>query len=316
MGGSGILTIRLAEQLADQGHKIHFIGYDTDQHLDSLEKKGVKLHKVRKIDYPCLKNEPYVWTLANKICDVFHKEKLDLIHVHYAIPHALAAYIAKKQLKQEGYDLPYIVTGHGSDIHTNGNKEDINSILRLALNKADYITYVSKNLKKYAEEKLGIIKNGKYITNFIDTEKFSPGKSNLREKYNISKNAFIIGHASNFAQIKQTHYFIELAKFLKKKRKIRLIYFLLCGDGEEKEKIQKLAKEEGVENHFIFTGKLNEKLMKSAYNSMDVFALTSYKEGCPLTILEALSSAVPVISTNFPGAKELIKLWGKREENL
>lgn len=307
MGGSGIFATRLAEQLADKGHSIHFIGYDTDQHLESLEKKGIKLHKVKKINYPCLKSEPYVWTLANKICEIYYKEKLDLIHVHYAFPHALAAYLAREQLKQEGHELPYIVTGHGSDIHTNGKREDVNAILRLALNKSDYITYVSKSLRAYAGKELGITKKGRHITNFIDADKFSPGKTNFRERYRIPKNAFVVGHASNFAPIKQTDYFIDLAKYLKSKRKLRMIYFLMCGDGEDKKKIVKLAKKGGIDNHFIFTGKLNEKNMKSAYNAMDMFALTSHREGCPLTILEALSSEVPVVCTKFPGIKEIIK---------
>lgn len=306
LGGSGILATRIATHLVEKGHEVHFIGYDTDSNPESLSKKGILLHKVKRIDYPTLKNEPYVWTLATKIVEIAKKHKLDLIHAHYALPHALSSMIAKEQLKEEGYSLPYIVTGHGSDIHTNGSKDEVNSILRLSLNRANAITYVSKDLKKIAEQTLGVTKKGEHITNFIDTNFFCPGETNLREKLNISKKAFIIGHASNFASIKQVYHFAKLAQQLKKRNQLRSVYFLMCGDGEDKKKLKKEVKKLGLEKSFIFLGKVNTQKMKAAYNAMDIFILPSKEEGCPLTILEAMSCGKPVIGTSVRGIKDII----------
>ena len=307
LGGSGVLATRIAKYLTEKGHEAHFIGYDTDSNPEFLENKGIKLHKVNKVDYPCLKNEPYVWTMANKVCEVVKKEKLDIIHAHYAIPHALIAYIAREQLKQEGINIPYIITGHGSDIHTNGKKEDVKSILQLALNKANAVTYVSKNLKNIAEKELGVSKKGRHITNFIDTDHFFPGKTNLRQKYKIPKKALVIGHVSNFAPIKQTYHFLDLAKSLRKKGNLRLIHFLMCGDGNEKEKLEAEIRKEGLSNYFTFTGRLNQKEVKSVYNAMDVLMICSSREGCPLVVLEAMSCETPVIGTRANGIKDLIQ---------
>lgn len=307
LGGSGVLATRIAKYLTENGHEAHFIGYDSDSNPEFLENKGIKLHKVNRVDYPCLKNEPYIWTLANKVCEVERKEKLDLIHAHYAVPHALIAYIAREQLKQEGISLPYVITGHGSDIHTNGKKEDVKSILQLALNKANAITYVAKNLKNIAEKEINIYKKGSHITNFIDTNYFFPGKTNLRQKYKIPKKAFVIGHVSNFAPIKQVYHFIELAKLLRKRGTLRLVHFLMCGDGNERGKIEEEVKKEGLSNYFTFLGRLNQTEIKSVYDAMDVLLLCSSREGCPLVILEAMSCETPVIGTRANGIKDLIQ---------
>jgi len=307
LGGSGVLATRIAKYLTEKGHEAHFIGYDTDSNPEFLENKGIKLHKVNKVDYPCLKNEPYVWTMANKVCEVVKKEKLDIIHAHYAVPHALIAYIAREQLKMEGINVPYIITGHGSDIHTNGKKEDVKSILQLALNKANAVTYVAKNLKRIAEKELNVSKKGRHITNFIDTDHFFPGKTNLRQKYKIPKRSFVIGHVSNFAPIKQTYHFIALAKALKRKKKLRGIHFLMCGDGNDREKLESEIKKEGLTNYFTFTGRLNQKEVKSVYNAMDTLMICSSREGCPLVVLEAMSCETPVIGTKANGIKDLIQ---------
>lgn len=306
MGGSGILATRIALHLMERGHEPHFIGYDTDMNTLELARGGIKLHRVGRINYPCLKAEPYIWTLSNKVCEVHNRVGLDLIHAHYAIPHALVGFVAREQLETQGKDLPYIVTGHGSDIHTNGYKGDINTILRLALNKADAITYVSKGLKKIAEDSLGISQEGHHITNFIETDKFYPSGSSLRRDLGIPKEAFVIGHASNFAPIKQVHHFFELARELRERKSLDSTYFLMVGEGSNKEGLRERIKQEGLEKVFLFPGKLNDTEMREAYNAMDIFVLTSKKEGCPLTILESMACETPVIGTDVEGVRDVV----------
>ena len=271
-----------------------------------MEKLGVKLHRVRKIDYPCLKNEPYIWTLASEICHVDKKHNLDLIHANYAIPHGAAAFLAREQLKSEGRYLPYIVTGHGSDIHTNGKKLNINPILQVCLNQADGLTYVSGDLKDIAEKELGIKKKGVHIPNFVDTNFFRKKESGLRKKLGIPENSFVIGHVSNFAPIKQVNRFSYLAEHLKADGILNNIYFLMAGDGRDKTKLEERIEKIDAKEHFRFTGKLSQEELLEAYNSMDVLVLPSKHEGNPLTLLEAMACQVPVIGTNVGGISETI----------
>lgn len=309
LGGSGIVATRMAKYLAEQGYEVHFIGYDSDINPKEMEELGIKLHKVDKVDYPCLKNEPYAWTLASKLCEVHEKHDLDLVHVNYAIPHALAAFAAREHLKTKGKYLPYIVTCHGSDIHTNGYKQSVNPILKLCLNKADSITYVSKALKKLAKETLGIEKEGKFIENFVDPTIFYKKKTDLRKQLGIPTNAFVIGHASNFAPIKQVYHFSKLAKNLKNKKQLRNVFFLMCGKGRDWSKLKREVKKLKVDSHFIFLGRLKQEEMREAYNAMDVFVLTSKNEGVPLVILEAMACGKPIVSTDVGGIADTI---GKR----
>jgi L-malate glycosyltransferase len=307
LGGSGIVTTRIAEYLAKKGHEIHFIGYDTDENPPHMEKLGVKLHKIRKIDYPALKNEPYVWSLASKIYDVDKEFDLDLIHANYALPHAASAYLARERIKKDGKYLPYLVTGHGSDIHTNGNKNEVNPVLQLSLDEADQITYVSKDLKKIAEEELGISKKGIHLPNFVDKKKFYPKESKLREKLGIPEKAFVIGHVSNFAPVKQTYHFSYLAEHMKADGTLNNTYFLMVGDGREKAQLEERVEKIGVKDHFIFTGKIDQEGTNDAYNTMDAVLLPSKHEGNPLTLLEAMACSKPIIGTNVGGIREVIE---------
>ena len=288
LGGSGIVTSRIASHLAKHGHEIHFIGYDTDNNPEEMERLGIKLHRVRKIDYPCLKNEPYIWTLASQICHVDEEEGLDLIHANYAIPHGAAAFLAREQLKSKGKNLPYIVTGHGSDIHTNGKKLHINPILQLCLNQSDGLTYVSKDLKEIAESELGIDKKGIHIPNFVDKDLFKKQNTDLKRRLEIPENAFVIGHASNFSPIKQVYHFSYLAEHLRHDGVLNNIYFLMCGDGRERVQLEERVEKIGARENFRFLGRLEQKELLETYNSMDVFILPSKHEGNPLTLLEAM----------------------------
>ena len=310
LGGSGIVTSRIASSLAKKGHEIHFIGYDTDCHPSYMEGLGIKLHRVRKIDYPTLKNEPYVWSLASKICEVDSEHDLDLIHANYALPHAASAFIARERIQMDGKYLPYVVTGHGSDIHTNGNKKDVNPILRLCLDKADAITFVSRDLKEIAENNLGISKKGVHIPNFVDKSEFYPLNKKIRERFKIPRNAFVIGHVSNFAPIKQVYHFSYLAEHMKSEGILDDTYFLMVGDGKEKAWLEERVKKIGVKKHFKFQGKIPPRKVREAYNAMDVLLLPSKHEGNPLTLLEAMACSTPVIGTRVGGIEETINGGG------
>jgi len=267
---------------------------------------GIQLHRVRKVDYPCMKNEPYVWTLASRLCKVHKEIGLDLVHANYAVPHALAAYAAREQLKMEGIHLPYVATGHGSDIHTNGVKDDVNPILQLALNQADALTFVSKDLQKIAEKELGITKESTYIPNFVETDVFYKKSTNLRKRLGIPKRAFVIGHVSNFTPVKQVYNFGYLAEHLAQGGILDNIYFLMCGDGRKKVDLEERVEKIGASDHFKFTGRLDVREMNDVYNAMDVFLLPSGHEGNPLSLLEAMACQVPVIGANVGGIQEVI----------
>lgn len=310
LGGSGIVATRLAQNLIERGHEIHFIGYDTDENPGEMEDLGVKLHRVRKIDYPCLKNEPYSWTLASRLINIHNMFNLDLVHAHYAIPHGLSAFIAREQLKRKNSSLPYVVTGHGSDIHTNGKKEDVNPILQLSLNEADALTFVSKDLQKIAENSLGITKDSEVIPNFVDTDFFYKKPSDLKERLGIPKNAFVIGHVSNFAPIKQVYHFSYLAEHLKADGMLDNVYFLMCGDGREKPSLEERMMKIDAWENCRFCGIMDSNEIAEAYNVMDVFVLPSKHEGNPLTILEAMACQVPVIGTRVGGIEETIENGG------
>ncbi len=311
-GGATQLATRMAGYLIEHGHNVHFIGYDTDINPRDLREKGIQLHKVKRIELPATTVQPYIWTLANKVCTVNQRVHLDLLHVHYAIPYALSAYLAKQALALEGKRLPYIVTGHGTDIHTYGGLRDINTMLRLALNQADALTYVSKKLHERAEKSveeggLGITKKGSHITNFIDTNNFYPDPSSLREDLNIPLQGLIIGHSSNFAPVKQTYHFLDLAKYLRRVGQLDDIYFLMCGKGQRRDELQERVKKSGLENHFRFRGKLDQNELRLAYSAMDVSMLSSQREGCPLAALESMACGTPVIGTRVEGIEQLIK---------
>lgn len=307
LGGSGVITAKLGEHFAKRGHEVHYIGYDTDTNPSHMAELGIQLHKVRKIDYPCLKNEPYVWTLASEICNVDQKHDLDVIHANYAIPHAAAAFLAREQRKMQGKTLPYVVTGHGSDIHTNGKKPNVGPILSLALNSADALTYVSKELQQIAEEELGVTKRGSVISNFVNLNEFHPSKSPLRSELGIPKNAFVVGHVSNFAPIKQTYHFSYLAESLKQGGVLHNVHFLMVGDGKTRASLEERVGKIGARDHFHFIGNKKDKDLLNAYNVMDCFALTSKHEGNPLTILEAMACEKPVVGSDVGGIRDSIE---------
>jgi len=310
-GGATRLATRMAGDLTEKGHEVRFIGYDTDINPKSLRQQGIHLHKVKKIKFPANNNQPYIWTLASKLVNVHKKHNLDLVHVHYAIPYAASAYLAREQARSQGKDLPYIVTGHGTDVHTYGGLRDINPILALALDSANATTFVGQGLQDRAtmpvrEGGLGLKSKGRLITNFIETDNFYREKNDVRKKQGIPSEAFVVGHASNFAPVKQTYHFLDLARNLARRDKLDKIYFLMCGAGDLKEQLQSQVASLGMEGNFKFLGKLTPEKMRAAYSAMDVSLLPSKIEGCPLAALESMACETPVIGTRVEGISTTI----------
>jgi len=307
----GAIATRMGSHLTQIGHEAYFVGYGSEADEDYLKKRGIIFHRIKSESGLIESDEYAIWKLANKIIEVHNEKKLDLIHVHYATPYALSAYISREALKQKGEHLPYIVTGHGKDIHTNGYDPNLKEILRFVLSNADAITYVGKGLQTLAEKipeegGIGISKKGEHITNFVETDKFYPDDNIKIENYGIPSDAFVIGHSSNFDAIKQSLTFFYLAKELNEKRSLDGIYFLMCGEGGEREELQRNLATEGLKHNFIFTGKLNTKEMRKAYNAMDVSMLPSKNEGCSLSALESMACGTPVITSNVRTLTDLI----------
>jgi len=305
---SGVAEImkRVAAYLARQGHEVHFIGHEGNSNPKYLEKLGVKLHKVKDLNFGGFRHEPYEWRLASKIITVVNKYDIDVLHAHFAIPHALSTYLAVEHLKSQGKKVPYVYTGHGSDVHTFGNTRDFKNVYKLCVEAADAITYVSKGLQNLAEKRIGIAKEGIWITNTINEDKFFFKPNRYRNELNIPKNAFVVGHASSFHPVKQTYHFFHLVKILKEKGEFENVYFLMCGEGNEKDALVERLEKNGLIDNFRFVGKLNPTEIRRAYSCMDVFILPSQKEGCPLAVLEAMACEVPIISTRAEGLTELM----------
>ncbi|MEK6890394.1 MAG: glycosyltransferase [Nanoarchaeota archaeon] len=299
LGGSGIVASRLMEAMARDGHEIHVIGYDGDSNPERMERLGIKLHNVGRIDYPCFKSEPFTWTLASKAINVDRIFNLDLLHAHYAIPHAASAFLTREQRASEGKHLPYIVTCHGSDIHTNGAKDDINPVLNLVLKRADAITYVSEDLRRFSNQVTDTGSNGNVVKNFVDTGDFFRLGEDTKSSFGIAQDSFVIGHASNFAPIKNVETFADLAKRMREADKLTGVSFLMCGDGADRYKLEARTRNDGTFPHFVFTGRLDQEQMRAAYSAMDLFCLTSKREGSPLTVLEAMACGLPIVASRY-----------------
>lgn len=303
LGGSGIVSRRLAKALAEKGHEIRIIAYP-----DSLEYKNVitnpsmhpniHLHAAKKLEIPVFKPVPYTITRAGRIVSLCKKYDLDIIHVNYAIPHAVSAFLAKQVI-----NVPTFITLHGTDAHTYGLLKSIKPILRLCLEKSDHISAVSKYLAEFAQRELEINKSIDVIYNFIDTNIFKKKDSSVREEFNISKDAKVVTHASNFRPIKDTPTLVKSANLVLKK--FPKTIFLMVGKGPELDPIKDLAKQFNIYDSFRFIGE--RKKMSKIYNSSDIFVLSSLNEGFGLVIAEAMACQVPVVATSVGGVPEVVE---------
>ncbi len=298
-GGSGVVATELGIELSKRGHEIHFITYSQPVRLDALS-SNLHYHEVNIPDYPLFKYEPYELALSSKLYDVISKHKIDVLHVHYAIPHAYAAYMAKKILNENGYKIPIITTLHGTDITLVGNHPFYKPAVTFSINKSDIVTCVSKSLMEDTREFFGIKRDIKVIPNFIDIDKYER-KHNICEENFISQgNEKIIVHVSNFRPLKRI---VDVLKIFEKVNLEISSKLIMVGDGPDKKKAKDYLRKNNLKNRVIFLGKTNE--VDEILCSSDLFLLPSEKESFGLAALEAMALKVPVISTNTGGLKEL-----------
>ena len=298
-GGSGVVATELGIALSEEGHEVHFISYDQPFRLDLFSEK-IYYHEVTVPDYPLFEYTPYELNLTSKLIDVVMHEKLNVLHVHYAIPHASAAVNAKQILSTYGIDIPIITTLHGTDITLLGKDKSFKPVIEYAINMSDVVTVVSEDLKRETLQHFNIEKEIKTIPNFIDVSLYQ-NRIDERLRSNFAKDQeFIITHISNFRKVKRVKDVVKIFDKVNKKIPSQL---LMIGDGPERIQAEGLCRELGLENKVKFLGKL--KVIEKILAISDVFVLPSETESFGLVALEAMASKTAVISTNSGGISEV-----------
>lgn len=299
-GGSGVVATELGKGLASQGHEIHFITYNTPVRLGSF-KSGIFYHEVRVSDYPLFDYPPYELVLASKMVEVVKAHNLDILHVHYAIPHASAAITAKKILAEEGVNLPIITTLHGTDITLLGKDISFEPVISYAINKSDAVTAVSEDLKKDTLNLFGVNSEIEVIPNFYCQSHFNKVADEEFRKCIAPNSQPIITHISNFRPVKRIQDVVQTFKAINESIDARLLF---VGDGPERAGAEKLCDELGIKDKVVFLGKVKNPV--EPLRISDLFLLTSDTESFGLAALEAMAAGVPVISTNAGGLPEVI----------
>ena len=298
-GGSGVVATELGIALADKGHEVHFISYDQPFRLD-LYSENIYFHQVNVPDYPLFEYAPYELNLTSKLVDVALHEKLNILHVHYAIPHASAAVSAKQILATYGIHIPIITTLHGTDITLLGKDKSFKPVIEYAINQSDAVTAVSQNLKDETLLNFKIKDEIKVIPNFIDMSLYNQDCNKiLRDKF-AKKEEPILVHISNFRKVKRVK---DVVKIFEKVNKQVTSKLLMIGDGPERLKAEQLCRKLGIAKQVRFLGKL--KVIEKFLCIADVFVLPSETESFGLVALEAMASKVAVISTNSGGLPEV-----------
>lgn len=298
-GGSGVVATELGKELALKGHQVHFITYSFPVRLGGFN-TNVHYHEVSVNDYPLFDYPPYELVLSSKLVDVVEHEKLDILHVHYAIPHASAAYMARSILKKKGINIPYITTLHGTDITLVGKDPSFESVITFAINESDAVTAVSESLRQETYDSFKINNGIKVIPNFIRSEIYDlPKDPELRLKY-AEPNERVICHISNFRPVKRIDDILHVFQRVNKEIPSKL---LLVGDGPERYRLEALCRELNICGRVKYLGKLRDT--SKVLSISDLFMLTSEKESFGVSALEAMASGVPVISSNTGGIPEV-----------
>jgi N-acetyl-alpha-D-glucosaminyl L-malate synthase BshA len=300
-GGSGVVATELGKALANQGHKVHFITYQQPSRLDFLN-ENLFYHKVDIRTYPLFDYPPYELALASKMVNVVEVEKLDLLHVHYAIPHASAAYMAKQILRTKGIYIPVVTTLHGTDITLVGKDENFAPVVSFSINQSDGVTAVSADLKRETLEYFDISPTTdiKVIHNFIDLNRFSRQQKEHFKKAICHNGEKLLVHISNFRKVKRIEDVISVFDEVRKQVPSKL---LMIGDGPERRRAEEMCHDLGIFGDVRFLGKL--EAIEEVLSVADLFLMPSEKESFGLAALEAMACEVPVITSNAGGLPEL-----------
>ncbi len=298
-GGSGVVATELGKALATRGHQVHFITYTQPSRLDFFN-ENIFYHEVDIFSYPLFQYPPYELALASKMVMVAKYENLDLVHVHYAIPHASAAYMAREILKAEGYSLPFVTTLHGTDITLVGKDLSFAPVVTFSINQSDGVTAVSEDLKKDTYKHFAVRKDIEVIPNFIDMRRF---KKLRKDHFKIAicpNNEKLLVHTSNFRAVKRVEDVLKVFRKLKERLPCKL---LLVGDGPERQKIEMLCREYQICQDIRLLGKIDS--VEEVLSVGDLFIMPSETESFGLAALEAMACEVPVLSSNAGGLPEL-----------
>ena len=299
-GGSGVVATELGLALAKRDHNIHFITYNLPVRLEALNDPKIHFHEVSVPDYPLFKYQPYELALSSRLVDVVRSNSIDILHVHYAIPHAYAAYMAKKMLIDIGIEIPIVTTLHGTDITLVGSHPFYNPAVTFSINHSDRVTAVSESLKNDTINLFDIKKKIDVIPNFVDIKKIKNKEKACERNLLAKKEEKILTHISNFRPLKRIFDVISIYEGVAKQVKSKL---MMVGEGPEKIKAIQYVKENKLEDKVLFLGNSNEIDKILCYS--DLFLLPSEKESFGLSALEAMANGVPVISSNAGGITEV-----------
>lgn len=299
-GGSGVVATELGMALADKGHEVHFITYNQPVRLDFLSHK-LHFHQVLVEEYPLFQYQPYELALSSKMVEVIQKYELEVLHVHYAIPHAYAAFMAKQMLREKGIEIKVVTTLHGTDITLVGSHPTYKTAVEFSINNSDVVTAVSNNLKETTNQLFNIKKDIKVIYNFIDVKKYSKAESEECKRGALAEpNERILTHISNFRPVKRVEDVIKIFYEVQKEIPSKL---LMIGEGPDRKKAELLTKQLGIKNKVFFLGNSTEIDKILCYS--DVFLLPSKTESFGLAALEAMAAKTAIISTNTGGLPEV-----------
>lgn len=298
-GGSGVLATELGKALAEKDHQVHFITYQQPVRL-SMFVPNIFYHEVQVPTYPLFDFPPYETALASTMVNVIKNNDLDLLHVHYAIPHASAAYMAKMILQEEGRDIPVITTLHGTDITLVGKDKMYAPVVSFSINKSDVITAVSQNLKDETYATFDIKRDIEVVSNFIDVKRFDRKPLDAFKKVLAPNGERILLHASNFRQVKRIADVVQVFYEVQNKIPAKLLF---VGDGPERQNAEEQGRSLGIFDKMIFVGK--QEQIEDVFAIADLFLLPSEYESFGLAALEAMASKVPVVSSNAGGLKEV-----------
>ena len=294
-----MVATELGKGLAKKGHEVHFITYSQPTRLDFFN-ENLFYHEVAIRSYPLFKYPPYELALASKMVDVAKFEKLDVLHVHYAIPHASAAVMAKQILKAEGIDIPVVTTLHGTDITLVGKDPSYEPVVTFSINQSDAVTAVSEDLRKDTFKHFNVLRDIEVIPNFVDLDKFKRQRKDHFKTAICPNGEKLVVHISNFRKVKRVDDVVKIFKNILDTVPSKL---LLVGDGPERSPVETLCRELGIYDDVRFLGKL--EAIEEVLSVADLFIMPSEKESFGLAALEAMACEVPVISSNAGGIPEL-----------